>query len=72
MSFGNDNSNNAFSVNESFNLAKNTWTILATMRQVVTDSGPVVYGGQLYCFGGSSYANAFRGTVYNNVKIYQP
>ncbi len=69
---GNDNSNNAFSVNESFNLAKNTWTTLATMPQVVTDSGPAVYNGQLYCFGGSSYANAFRGTIYNNVQIYQP
>ena len=69
---GNDNSNNAFSVNESFNLAKNTWTTLAAMPQVVTDSGPAVYNGQLYCFGGSSYANAFRGTIYNNVQIYQP
>jgi uncharacterized repeat protein (TIGR03803 family) len=69
---GNDNSNNAFSVNEGFNLAKNAWTTLTAMPQIVTDSGPAVYNGQLYCFGGSSFANAFRGTVYNNVQIYQP
>jgi N-acetylneuraminic acid mutarotase len=69
---GNDNSNNAFSVNESFNLTKNAWTTLTAMPQIVTDSGPAVYNGQLYCFGGSSFANAFRGTVYNNVQIYQP
>ena len=69
---GNDNSNNAFSVNELFNLTKNAWTTLTAMPQTVTDSGPAVYNGQLYCFGGSSFANAFRGTVYNNVQIYQP
>jgi uncharacterized repeat protein (TIGR03803 family) len=69
---GNDNSNNAFSVNEAFNLAANKWTTLAASPQSMTDAGPAVYGGQLYCFGGASFANAFRGTVYNNVQIYQP
>ncbi len=69
---GNDNSNNAFSVNESFALSTNKWTTLTAMPQTVTDSGPAVYNGQLYCFGGSSFANAFRGTVYNNVQVYQP
>ena len=42
------------------------------MPQAVTDAGPAVYSGQLFCFGGASFANAFRGTVYNNVQIYQP
>jgi hypothetical protein len=27
---------------------------------------------QLYCLGGSSFAKAFRGTVFNNAQIYQP
>lgn len=69
---GNDNSNNAFVVNEAFNLAANTWTSLTTMPQTVTDAGAAVFNGQLYCFGGSSFANAFHGTVFNNVQIYQP
>ena len=72
VSDGNDNSNNAFSVNEGFNLTKNAWTTLTTMPQIATDAGPAVYNGQLFCFGGASFANAFRGTVYNNVQIYQP
>ncbi len=72
VSDGNDNSNNAFGANEVFNLAADKWTTLATMPQTVTDAGPAVFGGQLFCFGGSSFANAFRGTVFNNVQIYQP
>jgi uncharacterized repeat protein (TIGR03803 family) len=72
VSDGNDNSNNALSANEGFNLTKNAWTTLVTMPQVATDAGPAVYNGQLYCFGGSSFANAFRGTIYSNVQIYQP
>ncbi len=69
---GNDNSNNAFSVNEAFNLAGNKWTALKLAPQSMTDAGPAVYGGQLYCFGGAAFANAFHGTVYSNVQIYQP
>ncbi len=69
---GNDNSNNPLSVNEAFSLSANKWTTLLTMPQAVTDAGPAVYQGQLYCFGGSSFANAFRGTIYDNVQIYQP
>ncbi len=69
---GNDNSNNALVKNESFTLSSNKWTTLTSMPQTATDAGPAVYNGQLYCFGGSSFANAFRGTVYDNVQIYQP
>ena len=69
---GNDNSNNAIVKNESFTLSSNKWTTLTSMPQAVTDAGPAVYSGQLFCFGGASFANAFRGTVYNNVQIYQP
>ena len=69
---GNDNSNNAFSGNEAFNLAANKWTALKLAPQSMTDVGPAVYGGQLYCFGGAAFANAFHPTVYNNVQIYQP
>lgn len=69
---GNASNNNPLSVNESFNLTANKWTSLAVPPQSTTDPGAAVSGGQLYCFGGSSVALAFSGTIYNNVQVYQP
>ncbi len=72
VSDGNDDSNNAITVNESFNLTKNKWKSLATMPETVTDMSFAVYKGKLYCIGGGSYAIQFQGNVYDYVQIYQP
>ena len=60
----------AATVNEKFNLSKNTWTpSLAAMPQGTMWSASAVYGGRLYCIGGWEVAG---GPSINNVQIYQP
>jgi N-acetylneuraminic acid mutarotase len=58
------------SLNESFNWAKNTWKTLASMPQAAMATGSAVYGGRLYCLGGT-IAYWEIGAL-NNVQIYQP
>jgi uncharacterized repeat protein (TIGR03803 family) len=59
----------ALTVNESFSATTNKWTTLTAIPTATFESGSAVDNGQLYCFGGEA---SFRGTVINNVQIYQP
>lgn len=60
----------AESLTESFTLPpKDTWTTLASLPQATQSAGSVVYGGQLYCFGGMATQG---GASIANVQIYQP
>jgi N-acetylneuraminic acid mutarotase len=72
LSDGDNDSNNAISVNESFNPKTDKWKTLATMPETVTDMGSAVYNGKLYCIGGGSSAVPFQGSVFDYVQIYQP
>jgi len=58
------------SLNESFNLPKNTWKKLASMPQAAMATGSAVYGGRLYCLGGT--VAYWENGALNNVQIYQP
>ena len=58
-------------ITESFSATTNKWTAQAAMPQAVMFTGSTVANGLLYCFGGSNI-NTGRGTIYNNVQIYQP
>lgn len=55
---------------QSFKVAKNKWTMQATMPHGVADPGSAVYKNVLYCFGGGDMAVQFQGNVYNYVQIY--
>jgi len=58
-------------VNKSFNLAKNAWGAHARMPQPAMATASAVYGGKLYCIGGTTdYTRP--GTNVNNVQIYYP
>ena len=65
-----NNAGPATTVNESFQLSKDTWTTtLAPMPQGTFQGSSAVYKKQLYCIGG--FAN-WNGAPINNVQIYQP
>ena len=65
-----DNAGAATTLNESFNLTKNTWTTtLLPIPQGTMFAASAVADGQLYCFGGWAVVNA---SAINNVQIYQP
>ena len=57
-------------LHESFNMPGNVWTTLAPMPQAAMATGSAVYGGRLYCLGGT-LAYWAPGAL-NNVQIYQP
>jgi N-acetylneuraminic acid mutarotase len=60
----------ALDLNEAFNIATNSWTMLASMPQRTQAPGSAVYNGRLYCFGGQ--ASQGSQVAISNVQIYQP
>jgi N-acetylneuraminic acid mutarotase len=71
---GDDNSNGAINLTESYNLKRNEWQEITDMPNIVTNASAAVYKGKLYCFGGANYAPPFQGPVtpYDYVQIYTP
>jgi large repetitive protein len=58
-------------VNDVFNLSKNTWTNRAPAPQAVAGPGSAVYKGLLYCIGGGN-GTSFGDTAFTNLQIYHP
>ena len=59
----------ALNSNEVFMLSFDKWKARAPMPQAALFPGSAVYGGKLFCIGGSEF---FGTAVLNNVQVYQP